>query len=428
MAQFFTGDSSYAFIWGLLISTLIGLIIGMEREYSKSISASHTSGIRTFPLVAVSGFMTGFLGKEISIWIIIALLPSLMLFLAFDYYVKPPDKRKGLTSVFSVLLTFLAGILVAYGYSKEAIAVAVVLVTLLALKGHFSVFFQRFTSEELFAFVRLFIFSLLLVPFLPDKDFGSNGILNPSDIGWVVVIVSVLQFINYFLVKFIGYNKGILYSSLLGSMISSTSVSWVLATQSKKNPEMSSVYFTGILLASMVMLLRLFILVLIFCPDLSWYVGFPFSMICMAFMVLFFILRRKEKPQEDPFQGFSTKAPDIWNALVFGLVYVAILLFVYYTGYYFEQGGLLFSSIVSGLADTDAITVTLSRLPLAHSSPWYISVLILAAVLSNLCTKIFIGVFRGSAVLRKKMTVVFGIVILFGIVYIAIVLFGLWFT
>jgi hypothetical protein len=70
----------------------------------------------------------------------------------------------------------------------------------------------------------------------------------------------------------------------------------------------------------------------------------------------------------------------------------------------------------------------LSRLPLAHSSPWYISVLILAAVLSNLCTKIFIGVFRGSAVLRKKMTVVFGIVILFGIVYIAIVLFGLWFT
>ena len=45
------------FILGLLISLGIGLILGLEREYDKLKEEQGFAGIRTFSIVAISGFI-----------------------------------------------------------------------------------------------------------------------------------------------------------------------------------------------------------------------------------------------------------------------------------------------------------------------------------------------------------------------------------
>ena len=47
------------FILGLLISLGIGLILGLEREYDKLKEEQGFAGIRTFPIVAIIGFILG---------------------------------------------------------------------------------------------------------------------------------------------------------------------------------------------------------------------------------------------------------------------------------------------------------------------------------------------------------------------------------
>jgi uncharacterized membrane protein (DUF4010 family) len=113
------------------------------------------------------------------------------------------------------------------------------------------------TEQELFATIKFFILSLLILPFLPDQKFGPEGIINLRDIGWVVVIVSVISFIGYFLTKFIGTRKGIIATAILGGLISSTSVAWTFSARSKENPALANTYASGILIASAIMFPRL---------------------------------------------------------------------------------------------------------------------------------------------------------------------------
>ena len=58
------------FLIGLLISTGIGLIIGLEREYNK-LQGGSISGIRTFPIVCIAGFLLANLSSEFSNWVVI---------------------------------------------------------------------------------------------------------------------------------------------------------------------------------------------------------------------------------------------------------------------------------------------------------------------------------------------------------------------
>ncbi|MFB6258620.1 MAG: MgtC/SapB family protein, partial [Flavobacteriales bacterium] len=59
---------------GFLIAVGIGVLMGLEREYSKKGGEETTNteifaGIRTFPLIAILGYLLMFLGRELSIWI-----------------------------------------------------------------------------------------------------------------------------------------------------------------------------------------------------------------------------------------------------------------------------------------------------------------------------------------------------------------------
>jgi len=418
--QFEINEFAGSFIFGVLISLGIGLILGLEREFDKLKEERGFAGIRTFPMVSILGFSLGVLSEHFTSWIVIVGLGAFILFLVLNvFYQKQAEYAKGLTTNLALIITYVLGVMISAEYYRDAVATAVIVVTLLSLKTRFRSVISNITSEELFAFIKFAIISLLILPFLPNKTYGPNGLLNPFEIGSIVVIVSFLNFIGYFLVKFVGSKKGIILTAILGGLISSTAVAWNYASRSKETPELSKKYSAGIIVATAIMFPRLALLAYIFNHAIFLYLALPFGLLTLVSISATLMLMRKDDNKPDTNIKLGNPL-NILNALSFGLVYVIILFAVFYSEKYLGEGGLYFSALIAGLADTDAITISMSKFALDDSKIQLAASVIMAATISNMLVKLGITYFKGSKSTGKLVGFAFGSIIILGIIYIFI--------
>lgn len=408
-----------SYLLGVLISMGIGLIIGLEREYDK-LKDQGFAGIRTFPIVAILGFTLENLTDKFSVWILIVSLGAFIFFLAFNHmYQKQEEYGKGLTTNLALIATFVLGIMVSAEYYRDAVATAVIIVTLLSLKTRFRTVISNITSEELFAFIKFSIISLLILPFLPNKVYGPTALLNPFEIGSIVVIVSFLNFIGYFLVKYVGSKRGILLTAILGGLISSTAVTWSYASRSEESPELSKKYAAGIVIASAIMFPRLALLAYIFNSAILRYLALPFCLLTIICIVVSLVLIQRDTKKPDTNIKLGNPL-NILNAIGFGAIYVVILFAVFYSNKFFGESGLFYSALISGLADTDAITISMAKFSMDSEKLELASLVIIAAISSNMLVKLGISIFKGSKTTGKLVGYTFGSIILIGVIYILV--------
>lgn len=408
------------YIWGVLISMGVGLIIGLEREFDKLKEERGFAGIRTFPIVAILGFSIAHLTGLFTPWLLIASLSSFILFLAFNQFQQQQEENgQGLTTKLALTATFILGVMVSAQYYRDAVATAVIIVTLLSLKARFQTVISNITSEELFAFIKFTIIALLILPFLPNRQYGPNGLLNPFEIGSIIVIVSFLNFIGYFLVKFVGSKEGIILTAILGGLISSTAVTWNYASRSRESPEFSNKYSAGIIIASAIMFPRLTFLAYIFNNAILLHLALPFGLLTLLCVLATLVLMRKgdNKPATDIKLGNPL---NMLNAIGFGVLYVVILFAIFYSSQFFGESGLYYSALIAGLADTDAITISMAKYAAAGEKLKLASSVIIAATVSNMLVKLGITYFKGSKIAGKLVGYTFGAIILTGIIYILI--------
>ncbi|MBJ2175658.1 MgtC/SapB family protein [Aureibaculum sp. A20] len=409
-----------SYILGVLISLGIGLILGLEREYDKLKEERGFAGIRTFPMVAILGFTLGTLTEKFTPWLLIVGFGSFIFFLVLNhFYQKQEEYAKGITTNIALIVTFVLGVMISAEYYRNAVATAVIIVTLLSLKNRFHSVISNITSEELFAFIKFSIIALLILPFLPNKTYGPDNLLNPFEIGSIIVIVSFLNFIGYFLVKFVGSKKGILLTAILGGLISSTAVAWNYASRSKDSPELSKKYSAGIIVASAIMFPRIALLAYIFNNAILKYLAIPFGLLTLICIVATLLLMRKDdsKPDTDIKLGNPL---NMLNAIGFGVVYLVILFAVYYSNRFFGESGLYYSALIAGLADTDAITISMAKFSLDGEKLQLASSVIIAATMSNMFVKLITTIIKGSKTAGKLVSYAFGSVILVGVIYILI--------
>lgn len=398
----------------VVVSTGIGLIIGLEREFRKASDKDHFAGIRTFPLVCLLGCIITYIGRELSIWIVIAAVIAFIIFIAITYYVRSAKGHQGITTEVSLIITFILGIMTSQQLIKESLAATVITTTLLTLKGQFHSFILKITEDELFAFVKFIILCLLLFPFLPDHNYGAGGILNPQEIGFIVIVVSSLSFFGYLLIKYTGTNKGILLTALFGGLVSSTAVAWTFSNRSKKSDaSQSTLYAAGIILASSIMYVRIAVVAMIFNRPFAMLLLLPCIVMFTVGLIFALSYIRQNKPDVPASTAIQLGNPvNILNALGFGLLYIAIAYFVYYAEKFFGNKGLIVSGFISGLADVDAITINIARLSQADHTMRYAVIVVLLATFSNTLVKIFITLFAGAVSLRKKVIAALGCIIL----------------
>jgi len=134
-------------------------------------------------------------------------------------------------------------------------------------------------------------------------------------------------------------------------------------------------------------------------------------------VVLFYIINKDDSENEkmpEPDNPAQFK-----SALIFGLLYGFILLAVAFTKEKFGNNALYVVSIISGLTDVDAITLSLSQLikegSLKANFGWK---LILLAGLSNMLFKGIMAIVLGAKQIVKWIIISFGITIISGLLII----------
>ncbi|MBE0422855.1 MAG: DUF4010 domain-containing protein [Lutibacter sp.] len=410
--------AEFDFVIRMLVTAGIGFVLGLEREFSQYAESTEIfAGLRTFMLVALLGFLTAFLGTAFSKWIFIAGFLSVVSIVAISFWVTSNKGNIGSTTEFAIIFTFLLGGLVFTGNINLSLALTVITVVLLSLKVTLRTMIGQLTQKELFAFVRFAVIALLILPFLPNQFYGPYAVINPREVGWVIVLTSGIGFFGYILMKFLGADRGILLTSILGGLVSSTLVTFTFSKKSKETPQLSKNYAVGIFAAATIMVIRMFLMVYIFNKAMLVGLIIPLLIVLLtAFGVaLFFYKSHFAKPQTiakivlgDPL--------NIKNAVFFGLFYMGILLLVSYANAIYGTKGIYVSSAISALTDIDAIAISVSKLGGATMDLLIAQNAILIAALSNTIVKIGIAVFTGSRQLKKYVLIGYGFIFIAGIV------------
>ena len=411
--------SEHEFFIRLLISIGIGLIIGLEREF-----ASHNkkkpelfAGVRTFVMVVMLGFIAAFLSKAANQWILPIAFLSVVIIVSISYLHDVRNHKVGGTTEMVTLLSFLLGAATLFGFITVSITTMVVIVVFLSLKVKIRSIIGQLSHKEVYAFIRFIVLTSLLLPFLPDINIGPYSVINPKEVGWVIVITSGIGFLGYMLVKFLGSSNGILITGLLGGLVSSTMVTWIFAKKSKSYPAIAANCATAILAASTVMVVRVGIWVQIFNKSLLDRLWLPLAIMFIAGLLSSIIIHyRNLHKQEDP-EHFQLGEPlNIIESLWFGLLFIGILIFISAANAYLGNEGTYISSAIAGFSDLDAITISISKLGGIDITSHTAQVAIIIATLANTITKFIISLWFGSAYLRRLAAIGYGSILVTGLI------------
>jgi len=236
--------------------------------------------------------------------------------------------------------------------------------------------------------------------------------LNPYRIWLIVVLVSLVSFVGYVLIKLIGSGAGIGLTGLVGGLVSSTVTTLSFARRSREVPEGNRLFAVAVLLAASIMFPRLIVEIAVFNQTLMHSIMVPLGVMGVTGLLLaLFFFRRSQvlsatHPELKFDNPFSLKA-----AVTFALVFAAILMVTRLATTYLGNAWLPAVAIVSGLTDADAIAFSLSNLHRAGlvSTDWASFNLVLGA-LSNTFMKLFLVLTLGHRDLFRHLLVAFLII------------------
>lgn len=213
---------------GLATALALGLLIGTERGFSgrRTPDLQMAAGIRTFALLGLIGglaaLLAGLLG--LAVWVAMTLVVGVLIVASYLSDVRR-NGDQGMTTEMAMLATFLLGSLAVL----DSAALAVVVALLLSLKTALHDALQRLTADEVSGALKLLFISLVLLPILPNQGYGPWQVFNPYVVWWMVVLLAGIGFAAYVAVRVAGARRGLLFTSLLGGLVSSTAMTLTLA-------------------------------------------------------------------------------------------------------------------------------------------------------------------------------------------------------
>lgn len=237
----------------------LGILLGIDRERTKDPETGF-AGIRTFALITLAGALSALVGDAFALpWMLPVAFAVLGLLVIASYVVSALRGDVGMTTEITALIAFLVGVACERGELGVASAVTVAVMLVLVLKDWLHAVTRRLSTEDVSATVQLAIVSLIVLPLVPDRTFGPPPFdaLNPYRIWLMVVLISGIDFVSWILVKVVGKEHGIGLTGLLGGLVSSTATTLSFAKQSRGGTSRAPELALGILLASLVMLLRI---------------------------------------------------------------------------------------------------------------------------------------------------------------------------
>ncbi len=382
----------------------IGLLIGLERERQPDIKA----GVRTFALVCLLGCLAALLTQTTgNSWILAAGFISVAAMMITALATDPLENGDpGTTSIVALLVCYALGAIVWYGHTSLAVMLGIITTVLLYFKHQLHDMTQRLTPTDILSMLQFGVLSLVILPLLPNQDFGPYLALNPHHIWWMVVLISGISLAGYTALRLVGTRHGAILLGIFGGLVSSTATTIIFSRHARQKTALVPVAGVIVLLASLVVMVRIgFVASLIAPPLIAPLARVLGSGLLLGLLAALWIWQQHRNGSEVLPMPEINNPTEIKTALTFGTLYALILVLSAWLKDIAGNQGLYLLALISGLTDVDAITLSALRLfGAAQLSTDQAVTTITLALLSNLVFKSgLIVVLGGSALARRTL-------------------------
>lgn len=348
----------------LAVSLAIGMLVGLERGWRTRDEEDRTrsAGFRTFTLSGLLGGVTGLIARDAGGQIIgFVFLGFTLAFAAFHLLEAKTENNVSATSVVAGMLTFLLGALCIAGDLRIPIACAVAMTVLLALRDPLHSWVASLTWEEIRAVLILLSMSFLLLPFLPNRPVDPWSSINPYEIWLLAVLIAAISFGGYIAVRVFGDRLGVLLTAVAGGLASSTVTTLTFAKLGREHPESTRLLTAGILIAGLVMMIRVGVVAIALNPALLDRLILPLAAAAAVYAIgtgaLLVSSTGHEKPELKIANPLALSAALKLAAFIAIVTLAAELL-----RRSFGSIGVFVVAGLSGIADVDAVTISMARL------------------------------------------------------------------
>ncbi len=395
----FTLNGELAALPHFLTSLAIGLLIGLERERSPGSRA----GLRTFALVALFGTLAAMLSEKATPWLLLGglLIVGLMTVVAY-FRVKDDSADPGTTTVAAILVCYGLGAAIWYGNDTLAIMLAIITTVLLYFKAELHGITEKLSRRDLISILQFAVLTFIILPILPDQNYGPYDAINPYQIWLMVVLISGVSLAGYVALQLVDQRHNVVLG-LFGGLVSSTATTLVYARRSAENQNFTQLAVVVILIANLTVLIRLAIISAVASPSILPQLlpvlgsGFLLGSGVTAYWW-------RQLNQQNGLSVPEIKNPaEIGVAAAFGLIYGVVLFLSTWLSDIAGSSGLYAVALLSGLTDVDAITLSSLRLyELGKLQATEAVMAISLGILSNIGFKFGLVCFIGSTLLAKQ--------------------------
>jgi len=358
-------DLDVSVVVNFLLTVVFSFIIGLElnkKKEKREAGEAFFGTERTLAFVGILGFVlleggAYFPAGYLAGW------AALSVFLAVFYFSNIwRFKNFGLTKVLVAQLVYTLPLLLKTQPLWLALLVIVLVITLVEIKEQIKAFSQRIFSEEFITLAKFIMITGVILPLAPKSPLLDGFPLSFYKLWLAVVAISGISYLSYLVQKYVYPNAGTLLSGVLGGLYSSTATTFLLSRRSRDGILSPHEYAAGILSATMMMFIRVFVLIWLFKGELALFF-FPYfgALIVGSALVIFFIYRHRGSVG-----AVSENTPMVRQnplefrmALIFSALYVFFSLITEYTLERYGNARLPVLSFIAGLADIDPFLISL---------------------------------------------------------------------
>lgn len=393
-------------IINFLITILIGLLIGYEREiHERKDGRSVISGVRTFTLVSIFGFIVSLFldGNEL----IVLFMIGIVLFVFFSVpFLKEKTSKPGLTTSVALIIVFSCGFLAGLNHPFEAVLVVLLTLPILIYKKEIHKFASILSEKELYSALRFLSIIAIALPLAYTLG-DINPIIGPGKVfdlvkGIIMIIfVSLISFLSYLIIRLTGMGKGLELTTFLGGFVSSSASTASISQKTKDNPSLLPTSLIGIMLTNTSMILKdMVVISFLTSSSLIKVLILPvILLITISSVFIYYYYRKKVREVDIDLELGSPFAviPAAKFALLFSLISAAIYYLKMNLGVYG-----VYAVAVGGVVSTTSVSASLGTLFSAGeiSQTLAISTFLLATGLGSL-SKIAIAGFYDKKIARN---------------------------
>lgn len=396
---------------GLVAALSIFLGLAFEETYKRGDRTS-PGGIRTFPMLALTGAMMYLVEPQHALAFVAGLLAvALWLYAAL----QASSQRETGTSLMvpaSNLLAYVLGPVALTQPYWVVIAVSVFAALLLGAREKLHGLITRLPTDEVFTAAQFLILVGVVLPLVPNRPLISLVSLTPYQVWLAVVAVCALSYLSYLIQKYVPFRNAALLPAILGGVYSSTATTIVLAKQQRDTRGGRTELTAGIVAATAIMYIRLGIVIALFnveaALDLAPVLG---GLFLLGAALAAYEWSRVDRQKSTADLDVSPTNPlQLQTAAVFAVLFVVISLVSAWTKSTFGSIGLFAVAGAVGVTDIDPFVINIAQGGVHGLSLETLSAAILIAASSNNVVKaIYTLSFGGFAAARRASILLLGL-------------------